>query len=393
MPLVAVRRELSGKAVFFRQVGSRLEYSLDMSTWALAYDFGFLQCISDEAAAAHNDIITTWQGYDGTTGSIAPDIVYDATSADYYRDIAVCQALETLFALYASMLRNAVSGWPLSILENAVTAAAHGAVNAQPLLAYNAASAWRVSEAAKQFGLSLAQQFMDGAPELDEDALARVQCCVYNALRGVTPTFDNFVDALQDVECEFAVSGSSESALLAALRTAAMRDMNFYLSFLDIAQALHALQPVDASCGCDDRWTYTLDFAQPDILSKFTVYSLGAATLIAGVGLQYDKRINATFSTGESFTMIGLWGEYDAVTGAGYAVPLLRVTFYGTTVQQNNVFDDHQEGIRVTFKDDIAPLPKNGQLWVDTRQVSNLYSALFTLRKLIIFGQGVNPFG
>ncbi len=393
MSLIAVRRNLQPGAVFFRQVGHRLEYSLDKITWGLAYDFGHLACIDPEAATQHADIVTTWAGYDGTAASIGPDLVFDTTSQDYYRDIALCLAMDSIFSMYERMIHLAAFEWPLNILQAAAQAAAQGFASAQPLLAYNVASAWRVSEAAKMFGLTIAQELSEGPPELSEAALAQIKCCAYNNLKGATPTFTAFYDAFDPASCAFAAPDSPEEKALEALQRAIQRDIQIYLGFLTIAQALYDLLGVDASCECDDRWVHTWDFRQPGFLDDFDSYNLSGATLIPGVGLYKNTRFDATFTKAAPYTMIGLAGEYDTTWGPGASGPILRVWVNGVTPPQYQVYQDNQQGVNLTFQYWQAPMAVVGGFRTEVRHVSQIYTAPFTLKYLHVFGQGVNPFG
>lgn len=400
--IIAVRRNLSPGAVFFRQNGTVLEYSLDNVTWSLAYDFGGIGggvalSVSADYVTAQNNVTNILNSYNGNVSSIAPSLVFAGNGTDYPRDVALCFALDLWFdflqtgenfsqqAGFANQLGQSFSQVGLDLALAAGGTALTGV--GLPLAVKMAVIA--LGAGFLGFVLQNIDPIISKA-HWNADAVANVKCCVYESLKGQTPTATRFANALDPDNCGFAGVGTDERKILDDVAQL-LNDRNTYLSFLAIAQQAYGYLTASYKCPCEDRWTHTLDFTGPVFPPDVEIVLTGGLTHQPYAGLTSNVRAQPSYKLNQSFSMFGLRAEYTMTLGAGSTTPYFRSQWIGATAPQFLNFEGNATGVNVVFEEfKTAPLAMNGDFTLDMRP-STLGAGLVVLRKLVIYGQGNNP--
>ncbi len=398
MSIIAIRRDLQAGAVFFRQNGTKLQYSLDSVSWSTAFDFASLSVNAVEAiqnyATWHETMATT---YDGTVGSIAPDMVYTATAADNQRDRVMCQAVGLwvdAVTTAATIGDSGLLGGAANILDGAAVffAGAAAVLLFTPLPVIDEAIAGLI--AAIFGGMAWLTRQVAGISEpFEPGAIENVKCCIYNNLAGQTPTLAALTDAIDPDECAFAGAGTDERRALESIGYA-LQDADTYWSLLSIASIIYDNLKPEAPCKCMDEWVHVIDFTNPNILAQFESYSLGGAAHVPYVGLYRNTRFDAnfTFIHETSFTLIGVTAEYDLATGPGASSPYLRVWFDSTSPPAYKVLQHTEIGSGIVWTDWFDAYAVQDHIRLEFRQVSLAYTADVICRRVILYGSGPNPF-
>lgn len=392
MSIIAIRRDLSPGAVFFRQRGTRLEYSLDNVTWSTAFDFGSVSG-SVAAAQAYSSFKTDVQGFDGTVGSVFPSLVYASNATDRQRDRAMCHAVSVwvdAIVEAATLGASGLLGGVASALEGAAAFFGAGAALAilTPIPGLDEAA---LGITAAVFAvMAWAVRQVEFIPiTFDQDAVDRVKCCIYDAIANQTPTPAVVNDAVQDAECAFAVPGSTEAQILEQIRIA-LRDRDTYLGLLSIANSVYAGMRPDAVCPCQGLWVKTFDFTGYAMPDDLTITNAAGMTHVPFRGWFTTVRRLPQLDTGESFTMVGLGAEYDMILAAGSTTPYFRTYWPAVSPPAFAPFEDNTTGNGIVWVKYISPIAVKGTIQADFRP-STLGGGNFTLRRLHVWGQGVNP--
>lgn len=409
MGIIAIRRDIAAGAVFFRQVGSRLEFSLDTETWALAYDFSGLGAstqlmLSSSYQTAVSAVNTTFNSYTGNVTSIAPSLVYTASpTADFNRDKLLCWTL----ALWLDLLQTGENFGPQAQWANSLGQSlsqlgvdlAAGAVGTAVLAGWTGAGlAVAGAEALIALGAAFLGFIFQNVDPLisrahwNANAVANVQCCIYDSLKGATPTATAFAAALDPDECDFAGPDTDERKILDDIAEL-MDSRETYLTFLALAEAAsdNGIVTGGIDCPCDDRWSHDIVFNGAAMPAGLTVNSLGTFTFIPFLGLRSTVRSQPNFALGASFSMIGLRAEYGMITGAGSTTPYFRTQWNGVTPPQFLNYETSATGTVIFEEIKATAMAVTGAFTMDFRP-STLGSGEAILRKLTIYGQGANPF-
>jgi len=228
-----------------------LEQSLDGgATWLTAFDYSLCSPatnpnqILEDGNALLQDLKLV---YDGTVPSVAPNMVYDQTSEDDIRNLALCQALHEL----VDMMCEAELEYRQEVAAGATLAAIVLAVIAVVVLVATGGTT-------TPFYIALSAAFSGGFGVLfgglseailnDHDARSLVACCMYSALKDATIDQTPFEQSLDD--CSFAPL-SNEEQLRGAIAQMLTQD-DIYISFLDYLQREFGLADLGlAECPCD----------------------------------------------------------------------------------------------------------------------------------------------
>lgn len=382
---------LMSSCLQFRQTDCTLEYSYDGENWLPMFDFG--SCITNGVNPLldnlRNDLLDELRdAYNGDPANIAPNLIYGPDGNNHLRDLAICNALVTIFGAMQTVeqeRRNnqSANAWEWSGLFDSILgiALAVGVAAATPLaiaLAAGAALANAFAVAIETWQ-SVADQVLNNS-----DYAKTLACCAYDNLQGSTPTYSAWLAAIQPGGC--GVSGDI-LGLLAAFNDT-MDDLDVYISFLDYAEKMYNLvsQGLLDACACDDSWTQTFDFLISDEGFSYlgtTQYTLGVGFTntpsgdvdrldiridtdpfyITNIEWYYDGPITHDPTTGQHALL-----QYD---GSG-AFALPRTIPIGDA-DVNQWFD----ALYYRYNPSTGGDPIN--------QLPNLY-------KLVIHGEGYNPF-
>jgi len=232
-----------------------LEQSIDSGeTWLPAFNFS--SCIrrntDDIRNYTNNQTFNELNEiYDGTVDSIAPDLVYDESPADIWRDDLVCLAIRVVITsmMQAEADRRDQNANVLSSLGDFFLA------TAALLFAPTGGGSVVVGALGALFilaGAALRQLTNDQL--IDFDAINAVACCAYQGLRGKTVTESVWNSVLTD--CDFNPE-LPEAQIAFAMQqffdTSTGPGLNFYLAFLAWISELAPLAEQDLfdDCPCE----------------------------------------------------------------------------------------------------------------------------------------------
>lgn len=244
-----------------------MEVSYDSGdTWATMFDFGLCLAplrddISDQIETKGDELLQALDDlYDETPGSISEDVVYDATSDDDFRDFALCNALQVIVPAMcqAELNRREEEAEIWSEVGDALRAIGEIALGfGQVYITIGAgiASAWL--EFASANWQSLSDTVLN-----DTDAQELVACCMYDAMKGVTPSQTSFEESLDN--CGF--TGGTFAAQIAGAIAPMLESLGFYLSFLDTWGKLfeYAEAGLIDSCPCPETFCSLQDWTIDD---------------------------------------------------------------------------------------------------------------------------------
>jgi|GEM_PF-3120533 len=229
-----------------------LEQSTDGgNTYSLAFDYSLCMTTnaitSDDLVSLEEALQQILNQFDGSTGSVAPNMVYDSTPEDADRDLALCHAVNEMVAIMCEMelenrkqiaLGSSILGAVIGLIGIAVTIGSGGA--------------------ATPFYIALATAFFGGFATVfgglseailtDQQARADVACCMYDALKGSTISGTAFENSLGG--CGF--SGLDNNAQLAGAIAQMLTAQDVYQSFLDQLEKAYTLANLGlVDCPCE----------------------------------------------------------------------------------------------------------------------------------------------
>ncbi len=300
-------------------------------SWSLAFDFSRCRPNSPmENLRFYTDIQNTLNTYNQTWNNnptvpaFTPELVYDSSGPDNARrDAALCFALGTLYDSIMEYHLEAVANPPARPLFEIVLtlgfAIAGGLIAslgtggaATPVAA--AAIVGAIGNAAIALGITAIVE-LNRADFLN--ARADVLCCMYNNLKGETPTVANFQAA---AGCQFPPGAAAN---VAAQLSQYLQSQDVYLSFLKHMEDAYGISElIDLPpCPCES-WEYTFDSAtlppwvimQNGSVSGTTIFS----DEISAFGYQiWAISINVEFPQPVTITGITIEKTAGNVTGAG----------------------------------------------------------------------------
>jgi len=227
--------------------------------WTLAFDYSLCQSSTLQTSAyelAQQNLEDLLDAYDDTVASVAPSMVYDSSSDDDIRDLALCHALHELIEAmcqaeleYRRQIATSaqLTGIFLAILGVIITVATSG--TGTPF--YLGIAATIAGGFGTAFG-ALSLLILD-----DQTAKEDVQCCMYSALSGATITQTAFEESLDN--CGF--TGGSNEAQLAGAIVEMLEQENIYVTFLDLMERSYNFAELDlVQCDCDTLGAPTESF-------------------------------------------------------------------------------------------------------------------------------------
>jgi len=216
--------------------------------------------------------------YDGSVGSIAPDLVYDATSDDDFRDLALCHACHEIIDIMCDAELEA-----RSVLDGIATAIEIGATIAGFFVATTTIGVGvPFAMALISSGLSYISNVSDVVLE-NKTARSKVACCMYDSIKGATLTKTAFQASLSS--CGFSTN-SPESQLAGAISGWLSED-DTYISFLDFVQRFYRYAELGiAECGCDDTWCLNFFGGNGNIANEAYIFPIRNFTLTEYIGTE-----------------------------------------------------------------------------------------------------------
>lgn len=263
--------ELSGGQML-RGNGCKLESSCDGVTWVTLIDFG--TCLTDglvsggmgdqTAITYETNITEVTNNYDGTLGSIGvSDLSYDGGSGDADRDNALCSAIRSYIDAIA---RTWVEKDQANDSRNRLIATAGIAFGAG-VLALATAGVGNLIAGAVGSAIALIAVNIDLEDETQlyaPSTLDAVQCCMYDALTGTTPTEVSFNSAAS--ACGF--DPLSYEGKLAQIVNEVSSTREAYLSFLKLwneAVSYANSGLLSNECAACNDWVHVFDFTTGDL--------------------------------------------------------------------------------------------------------------------------------
>lgn len=237
----------------------QLEQSIDGGdTWTLAFDYSLCDSVNPLEEMVIELEYKNWSDainiqYDGTVESVEPDLLYDDTEDDRYRDMALCNTINIFVRAVVEIeleRRNGVfdTGWGIfEILTDIVfRMALRGGISAQVFLL--GAVVKLIAKVMWEFLRSVAIEVL-----LDETAILDVICCMYATMLNQTPSQAIYEASLDD--CGYDPETNSEYLREAISKI--LTDKEVYLAFLGgMADGLDlAKLGVGLDCGCA-TWSY-----------------------------------------------------------------------------------------------------------------------------------------
>jgi len=380
------------------------------NTYSLAFDYSLCSnnnaLTTDDISDLSQQIENLRNQFDGSTGSIAPDMVYDATPDDNLRDTALCHAVYELVIIMCEMeieYRRQVS------LSATITAVILGLVGvAITVLTGATATPFYLAVAsalAGGFGTIFAG--LSDAILNDKQARIDVACCMKSALDGATISKTAFENSLDS--CGFI--GTDNNAQLAGAISQMLTQDDIYETFLNELQKAYRLAELGiADCVCDNPetlWEKTWDFSvNSGSADGWSPYGTGS-TWINGLGWRATN-----YSSTQKLNRINLLPSVDinvyyveySVIGTGsqtvYSTTSNTVgigaggSLDGNQAYNSGVIDTDGQPIEATYIPlDIDPslshLVDRLFFFANPWIASDTY---FYYNRVTIRGKGVNPF-
>lgn len=229
---------------------------LDPDSWTTLIDIGacidtHVQGIVDSAAESLlQKLLDQW---DGSVDSIAPDLIYDGSTDDTWRDELQCIALGILVdALCEGEAERRTRGetWSNSII-NAVNFFAAGALGMAGPAGWLAALALTLANGARAVITAWnAAIVIDLQNEFVRD---EITCFMYDNLRGGTPTLGAFQQSLDGYTGSIAGADVIGNAVKATIQ-----DFEVYVTYLNMLQEVHPLAKagfLEGGCPCN-QWEH-----------------------------------------------------------------------------------------------------------------------------------------
>lgn len=208
------------------------------------------------------DYNTLINQYDGTPGSIAPDLVHQEDGKNAQRDAVLCYALENWLKLVVGTLKELKKQQSAPGDELKWFAAAAGIiVGIAPFVFGLAVPLWVAGIALAGSGAALGDLIWGAISEAgievfnDQAAIDAVQCCMYSALKGQTVTEVLFRGSLDN--CGFAGGNSNAETLRDLVQVVLQEDVGVYVTFMNLMQQLYDAVEAGADmpgCKCEAPW-------------------------------------------------------------------------------------------------------------------------------------------
>jgi hypothetical protein len=400
----------------------QLQQSFDGGiSWQLAFDFSLCRARPDRITEQnfYNETLNTYntviEQYDGSVTSVAPNLVYTGDeNADNARDVAICYAIHQLVAWACEIeikRRNtdALMGGIISTVL-AVVASLVGAGIILATAGTGTAVGFAIGSAIAGIGASL-WSALSTEVLTSETARENVACCLYNALKGQTPTASLFADGLND--CSFGF-GTPEAQLAGAI-TAVLSEDDVHATFIKYAHENFRYAELGLiDCPCPETWEQEFDFTISNGGWSPNQYCSGnnAAVYASGTGWQNatDIRnencmlrsswriadIGINISTGvANITRIEI--EYDSVRGSGasFIQAFMTPTLLGPTSPITMILNTSPlplpNGIKTEIWEGNVPMDRKRfrvRVWAS----ETMPNGNCTIRRVRVFGTGVNPF-
>ncbi len=222
-----------------------LQISYDAGySWQTAFDYGLCfqqQQESNPTFALNFALIQTWTNsqvtiYNGTCQSIAPNMVFDETPDDEFRNLALCMMVEAIVqetAAFALAYYDKMNSFEWKVARFFNKLIKYGLIIAEVLI--NIAGGWAtlVDEVAFSIAYSLNENIADllDCPDVanfaDSAVLDAITCYGVGGLTGATPELADFVAMFQGVSTLPNVTSDMETWL-----TKATSEMESYVSAL-----------------------------------------------------------------------------------------------------------------------------------------------------------------
>lgn len=408
MSIIAIRRDLTAGAVFFRQRGQNVEYSLDNSQWYHAWRMtaGASSSSTFTATEYNTNIdaaVTVLNAYNGTTVTIAPNLVFDTTPADINRGRVMCAAME----LYVKLARQTITGYVPGWLDNSEQNMTDG-VNG--LLVMGAGLIFEpspfteiVTIPAGVAGLLsiLVGGFKEGVKALfyggdlshwnNDAAVENVICYTANYMSEATPTIARFIEAFDpDAAHTMTPEGTAERKILEDLERIAPTQYLPWVALADLSYSTTAGNLYE--CPCNDLWRHVIDFKQPFVPAYV---SLGTGvTHRPGQGLYRATGANSIYfnvNPGALFNITSFGMRYSYNVTGGATSPHLRMQSQGG-VGLWTIESSEPLGSNLLWTARIDPAKSTANLVLIRTTYGTLGSPWMYVHNLTIQGIGTNPF-
>lgn len=363
------------------------------------------------------EIINAWNG---TTESVAPDMIYDMTGDDVYRNRALCLGLRLFVDYVCDMLvqrANAVETFNDSYLNWTAFGSGSGAAVLGTLVGlglFTVTGPWLgvsllLSSIASSFIANL--DLTDESPFLDEDAKLEVQCCLYNALKDGNLSLTNFAAALH--ECVFTPGSLAETlAENLVVFTDNPQNLNLYVVLLSNVNSLFPAFPtiLDLPCPCETwehSWFSSNDvpdgiFAQfPGIAGEHDAinnWAVGTEVVISGIRDASDLWFQIAPPTSYPITRIRAEIEVNNPNGDG-SDQVYRVSYApsgGSEVELDTVVVSTNFTTPNTYNVDVEDLDLIDAIIVFRVTSSfldgNFGAAVCRIKSITLDGRGEDPF-
>lgn len=219
-----------------------IEQSTDCGeTWTTLIDFSLclsagLSSFSDYFGQQLLDQLENL--YDGTPGSVAPQMVYDGSPDDAFRDLVTCIMCE---AFITTLSEAAVQGIERNLdkAQSLVNLVTDISLLIGPLLGPVAAII-AIGTAVAAAAVAVGQLYWTGIgiEIFQSDATRKkVACCMYDGLKGDTPTRSRFQASLD--ACGFTVL--SPEAQLSGAISPLLQSLDMYLAFIKVMDEVYPL--------------------------------------------------------------------------------------------------------------------------------------------------------
>lgn len=290
----------------FRQPGGNpcvIEYSNDGGlSWQTMFDFGEcplfqpvtsiadLQLVIEIVNDINIQIGVLNDTYDGTPGSIAPDMDFGGSGSDDDRNTAICGAIYIWIRLLAEAGKVKAEE-KQDFIDRLLDDVTDLMRDIGTVLLVAVGAGW-LSEVWQSVGVGfllgaaglIIQEYVTG-PDIeafnDQAAISEVACCLYSNLADANVTEAAFQAGLTP-ECAW--SGSNAERI-AGLVEAVLQDRDTYLQFLDAWQQSYGLTAGGAALPCDCAdWTSVLDFGTDDY--GFAVHPDNAGSWVSTIGFE-----------------------------------------------------------------------------------------------------------
>jgi len=359
------------------------------TTWTLAFDYSL--CVKPQPIrqdySLFNQLLNEFellkQAFDNTVSSVAPDMVYDGSTNDDFRDLALCQACHNLVNDLCE----------LEIQHRANIGVAGGAFGLTAGIMALVGIGLSITTAPFVVGLT-SLGALGGALGLfdtvsndilnDTEGRKKVACCMYNSLKGATMTQSGFESSLSGcsfdpISAESQISGSIESLLTG---------QNIYPLFLDFVQRFYRYAELGiAECGCVDNsnieWSHIFDFTISD--GGFYPQNNGSidrSVYVAGSGWESVPQSNVN---GEVNVILRDITTPTTITSMSYSVT-------GTASFRISFYLPYGQDVLATDPDTIRDVNwvMDGTSGIGIEYSAGGYDTVIT--SITVTGTGTNPF-